>query len=210
MEFKLSTVNEIPIVYTDNFHSDEEINLMYAEAEKIRKLGLLNKGGSGGAHKTYKNDKGEEVKEPLAQNQTIFMDRLYHDPRVSDLLSITAKVQDKKLIDYLISLHPYFVTLLQNRRYSSLLSYYDKEQQYKAHMDSAFVTILHWFYKEPKAFTGGEFLIEDKLKIDCVRGRTVWMPSWALHAVLPVVMPKDKQGLGLGRYTLTQFVTQGE
>ena len=72
--------------------------------------------------------------------------------------------------------------------------------------DMKFQQGITWLYKEPKTFEGGEFVIEDELKIDCVRGRTLFMPGYSLHKVVPVSMPKDKKGKGLGRYTITKFV----
>jgi len=208
MEFRLDVVNNIPVVYTDEFYSEEEVQAMYDEAEKVRLLGLLGD-DTGGAQITYKDSKTGKVEtvEELSKNQSVWYSKIYSgDNRISDTLNITSKIYDKNLIAYLQSLNPYFVTMNYHKGTSILLSYYDESEHYKPHRDSCFVTVLTWLYKEPKTFEGGEFIIEDELKIDCVRGRTVFMPGYALHEVKPVVMPKDKQGKGLGRYTVSIFV----
>tara|TARA_X000001036_G_scaffold118600_1_gene112107 strand:+ start:257 stop:889 length:633 start_codon:yes stop_codon:yes gene_type:complete len=208
MEFSFKTINSIPVLYTDEFYNEEELDAMFYEAEKIRQLDLLTSDSTSGATIQVKNkDTGEIKTEGLSNNQSVWFDKIYAgEKRLSDTLRIVSKIYDGKLIDYLASLHPYFITMRQNKRTGTLLSYYDESEHYKNHRDSSFVTVLTWLYKEPKAFKGGEFVIENDLKIECVRGRVVFMPSYALHSVVPVVMPKDKIGKGLGRYTVTQFV----
>ena len=209
MDFKLEVVKGIPVVYSDEFYDEEEIQMMYNEAEKIRRLGLFNTESTGGAKVEVIDEATGKPKviEELSNNQTAWLNKMYSgEPRLSDILNITSKVFDEKLIEYLTGINPFFKTMKFNRNTGTLLTYYDESEYYKNHVDIFFVTVLTWIYKEPKVFEGGEFVIEDELTIDCVRGRIVFMPSYALHKVLPVTMPKDKQGKGLGRYSISQFI----
>ena len=208
MEFRYEVVNGTPIAYSDEFYTEDEIKLMYNEAERNRLLGLLND-ETGGARIEYKDPKTGKVEktEELSKNQSVWYSKIYSgDHRISDTLNITSKVFNQSLMDYLKSLNPYFITMNYNKNTSVLLSYYDEAEHYKPHRDSCYVTVLTWLYQEPKAFEGGEFIIENELTIDCVRGRTVFMPGYALHEVSPVIMPEDKQGQGLGRYTISMFI----
>ena len=208
MEFKVESVKGIPIVYCDDFYSKEEVDVLCHDVERIRVLGVLDSSGEHGAKNIIENKKtGEKEEVELAKNQTAWVNNLYSgEPRLSDILNITSKVHDPKIIEYLAGIHHQFISMKMCAGTGTLLSYYDESEHYENHRDSCFVTALTWLYKEPRAFEGGEFVIEDELKIDCVRGRTLFMPGYSLHKVVPVSMPKDKQGKGLGRYTLTKFI----
>lgn len=210
MDFKVESVKNMPIVYCDNFYSEEELQGLYDEVEKIRLLGLLDSEDKSSATETITDKKtGKKEKVKLAKNQVAWLNHLYQgEPRLSDVLKITDKIHDPKIVEYLAGIHYHFISMKMCSGTGTLLSYYDESEHYRNHRDVAFVTVLTWLYKEPKAFEGGEFVIEDKLKIDCVRGRTLFMPGYALHKVVPVSMPKDKQGKGLGRYTITKFIKE--
>ena len=208
MKLECKEVNKSTVVWSDNFFTQNELEEMYLEARYLNNLELLSPTDTGGATITVKdNTTGEEKKEQLKKNKAIFLEKLYAtEPKLSSTLQICNKrLQDDKFIDYMADIHPYFITL-KNMKWSILLSYYDNADRYKGHRDSAFVTVLTWFYEEPKAFTGGDFIIENDFKIECKRGRTVFMPSYLLHEVTPIIMPEDKQEKGLGRYTLSHFI----
>ena len=208
MEFNIKYVNKSPVVWSDNFFTKEEINIIQAECSRIRKLGLLNKDNTASANKEIKNAKTGEVKtKELKKNTAIFLEHLYQgDHRLSDTLTICHnKVSDSSFIDYISGIHPYFITL-QNKKYAALLSYYDNADKYEGHRDQAYVTVLTWFYEDPKQFKGGDFIIENDFKIECKRGRTVFMPSYLLHEVTPISMLKKNINKGLGRYTISQFI----
>lgn len=88
---------------------------------------------------------------------------------------------------------------------STMVSYYDHEQEYKSHKDSTQFTFLVWLYKEPKKFKGGDFcLTEANKRIKCIPNRMVMFPSYLGHKVYPVRMDSDAK-FGDGRYCVTHF-----
>ena len=202
IDFNVEIINQAPVIWSDNFFSPKEIKIMQDESNKLRLLGLVND-NTGSA----KNEKGEE----LSKNNSVFLEKLYaSELRLSDTINITReRLFDKNLFDYLVSIHHSFYSISGLKIESgmlSLLSYYDNSQYYKAHRDSCFITVLTWFYENPKAFEGGDFIIENDFKIECKHGRTVFMPGYFLHEVTPVKMPEDKKAKGLGRYSITNFM----
>ena len=204
MEFDVEIVNQTPVVWSDNFFCAEEIDAMKKESYKLRNLGLVD---------DDTNSATQDGK-TLSKNNSVFLEKLYaSELRLSDTINITrTRLFDQKFQEYLVSIHPYFITLGSLRiqdGVGTLLSYYDNSQYYKPHRDNAFVTVLTWFYEEPKAFKGGDFIIENTLEIECKHGRTVFMPSYLLHEVTPIKMPKNKKGKGLGRYSISNFMQQG-
>ena len=91
-----------------------------------------------------------------------------------------------------------------DRNYNS--NYYDDAQEYKPHHDDPQFTILIWFYKEPKKFTGGDFIFtQPNVNVKCKHNRMVLFPSYYLHQVTPVLMDKEYRNKGLGRFTITHF-----
>tara|TARA_B100000035_G_scaffold309030_1_gene314653 strand:- start:167 stop:787 length:621 start_codon:yes stop_codon:yes gene_type:complete len=199
MKYEYAEVNKSPVVWADNFYSAEEIQEMFFEARYINSLGILSEEDeSGGARENGKL---------LKKNKAVFLEKIYaSEPRLSGMIRmVNKKLSDKNFIDRMTDMHPYFNNL-KNADGSILLNYYDKSDKYEAHRDTCYITILTWFYEQPKAFEGGDFIIENDYKIDCKIGRTVFMPSYLLHEVTPVTMPETEQGKGLGRYSLTLFI----
>jgi len=195
---ELHTVNQAPVVIADNLFTYREYKAMFDEFKRIKERGLLQTGNETlGAI----NEEGEMKK----KNSSVFIDSLYGNRDLSDILVNNRKVFNHSVISGLINLHPFFNYIPLCNTDCTLLSYYDNGNRYEQHRDAFVITILTWFYEEPKKFDGGDFIIENDFTIECKANRTVFMPSYMLHAVTPV--KPEKTNKGLGRYTMTQFAT---
>lgn len=198
---KLHIANNGPVVIADDLFTYREYKLMFDEFKFIKDRGLLMSGNeTGGA---VNLDDGTMLK----QNSSVFLDQLYNERSLSDMLSVNRKVFSSSVVSELIKLHSLFNYIPLSTQDATLLSYYDSDNKYEGHRDEATITILTWFYEEPRKFEGGDFIVEDEFKIECRANRTVFMPSYMLHAVTPV--RPEKPNKGLGRYTMTQFVQLG-
>ena len=174
---------------------------MFEEFKRIKDRGLLMSGNeTGGAL----NPEDGSMKK---KNSSVFLDTLYRERSLSDILTINRKVFSPYIVGQLIKLHSLFNYIPLSGSDMTLLSYYDRDNKYEEHRDISVITILTWFYEEPKKFEGGEFIVENDLTIECKANRTVFMPSYMLHAVTPVV--PEKPNRGMGRYTMSQFVNIG-
>ena len=69
---------------------------------------------------------------------------------------------------------------------------------YHGHRDSAVMSAVSLFYKEPKPYKGGELVFpEHRYTPNIVNNSIMIFPSFELHAVNPVQGP--------GRFSLNQF-----
>tara|TARA_B100001094_G_scaffold318606_1_gene362399 strand:- start:743 stop:1393 length:651 start_codon:yes stop_codon:yes gene_type:complete len=92
-----------------------------------------------------------------------------------------------------------------SNRDSTLISYYHAGDYYKSHHDAFQFTILIWFTKEPKCYSGGEFYFTDaKIHVPNSHNKLLIFPSYLNHAVTPIEF-KTPKPLGYGRYTITHF-----
>jgi len=88
---------------------------------------------------------------------------------------------------------------------TTIISYYENNDYYKAHYDKFQWTSLIWFYREPKKFKGGNLkFTEPNYEIKVKHNRLLMFPCYYLHEVLPIKTKKFEQ-MGNGRYTITHF-----
>ena len=93
--------------------------------------------------------------------------------------------------------------------YSALLSYYQDGDYYESHFDKSAMTILSYFFEEPKQFSGGNIVFSDfNLELNLENNMVVIFPSCYQHEVKKIKMEGtsfDKRG----RYCVSQFLTFG-
>ena len=88
---------------------------------------------------------------------------------------------------------------------TSFLSYYEDGDYFKPHKDNCKITILNWMYKEPKRFTGGEFVFTDYNKtIEIESNKAIIFPGTIEHAVNTTGL--DEKYKGMGRWCITHFL----
>jgi len=200
MDFQYETINGAPVAWSDNFITKEEVDSIYYECNKLRKLNLFTIETSGAKDKNGVLQK---------RNKGVFLEDVYTYYSVSETLKIYFdKIHQQIFHKKMEKIHPYFCTLSSTGLSSTLVSYYENSDYYKGHRDLSFITILLWVYEEPKVFSGGDLIIENELTIKCKKGRILFMPGWLNHEVTPINMSKEDQGKGLGRYSVSQFIIE--
>ena len=193
--------NGTPYCIINNFYTEEELSEIIKEVDFLqsRKSIWLDPKDSGSAI-------DKESNTFLKSNKCIWMNHLYKTESVSSILSYNVKLYTSGAAATLAENHPWFKYLIYNSEFTTLLSYYETDQYYKAHRDQAVLTTLTWIYKEPKEYSGGDLILENDTTINCTNNTMLVMPSTVLHEVTPVELPEGKKGQGLGRYTITTFV----
>jgi len=146
---------------------------------------------------------------PLKKNRCIWLDTLYKERDYSNILRVNRKLLCDRAKT--IKQHPsWFFKSFDCDKDTTLVSYYENSDYYEKHSDSASATVLTWFYKEPKKFSGGDIHLhyEDlDIKVECVNNRTLIFPSAIKHSVDKIEMSEEDCGKKYGRICITQFLT---
>lgn len=194
----------IPYIIVRNYFSEEELDLIWQEFDFLTYQDKL-------ADPYQTNAAKDQFGNVKKQNRGLFLDEIYTNRSYSNILKITRKLWNPDFLKEIESKNFIFRYLRNSNMDSTLLSYYEDSDYYLPHHDTAVITAVTNFYKEPKAFTGGDLFIENEsFKIPLENNRLILFPSIALHSVTPVVFdPETPRFKGLGRYTLSQFAAIG-
>ena len=99
-----------------------------------------------------------------------------------------------------------YIEFINLNKIDILLSYYENNNYYKSHKDSAVLTFITWFFREPKKFEGGNLKFTDyNESIEVKHNRCVIFPSFYNHEVERITMDINDLNKCLGRYTITNF-----
>lgn len=152
-------------------------------------------------------DLNTDIPTPLKQNRGVFLDPLMADNTIRHIPPIVSKLfWAKGITDILVDINP-ALSIFANLNHSrTLLSYYSNSDHYKSHTDSAVFTILTWLHREPKAWTGGELILNNwDITIEPKHNRSLIIPSSFSHEVTPVKMIPGSDATTMGRYCISQF-----
>jgi len=188
------------LVIIKDFYNESELTLIWKELEFLTpKLSPPSQTGSAVTPN----------KTPLKNNKGMFLDYTYNDRNTSDILSIIKRIFEYLPVDDMKRYSSFYSILESNcpSICSTLLSYYENGDDYKIHKDVSVVTIMTYFFKEPKFFSGGDLILSDfDVTIEPENNMIVIIPGLYNHEVSEVVMEEEHSGKNLGRYCLTQFI----
>jgi len=180
-----------PVVIIDDFYNNEELELIMHELNFLTPEKLLPPELTGAAS----DDDGRLKKE----NQGRFLDDLYTDRDVSNILRLNRKAFSPHIVNFLVGVHDLYLGYKYATKDNTLVSHYNDKNYYEPHRDQSLFTTLSWFYNQPKPFTGGDLILTDYDKtIECKFNRMVFMYGSLKHEVTKVK--------GNGRYCISNFV----
>jgi len=189
----------IPYLIIDECFSSDELNKIYQELEFIQPK-LLGPERTGSAR--------SEENEFKKNNTGVFLDELFRIREFSNILTFNRKFFTPEVFDNLLKCHPAYALIFNCNHDSTLMSYYEDSGHYKKHKDSTVITINSWFFKEPKNFSGGEFIFSDyNISIPVKNNSSVIFFSCYYHEVTPVRII-DKSVPCSGRFSSSMFVSQ--
>lgn len=191
------------LVIVEDFYSELELKIIWSELETLTNQKHFLPPEKTGASTLPDGSYGKN-------NAGIFLDEHYYEDRSkSGILNL-----NRKIWSYLNSRmekldnDPILRYTLSANEDSTLISYYTNGHYYTPHIDKSSYTILTYFFKEPKKFSGGNFkLLDFDMEIEVKNNMVIFMPSTFSHEVTPVVMEKD-EGCS-GRYCMSQFLFIG-
>ena len=189
-----------PYMIIDNYYDEEELRLIWEELNFLsypHKLRRATEDGGGA--------RDENTHELLKHNFYRYLDGIYTDRSLSNILTVNRKLFDDDC--KILRQHPhwFFQNVVFNNDYTQV-GYYEDNDEYGQHWDWATTTSLTWLYREPKRFIGGDlFLGYEKIKVECINNRTLIFPSMIRHSVNKIQMQSEHQNKRLGRYVISQF-----
>lgn len=193
--------NKTPFVLVQNVFDEDELDSIYKELDFLqsREALWLEPKDSGAAL--------DSENTPLKKNKGVWINSIYANTEASAILTNNMKLYNSGVAQQIAMEHSWFEYFLYNAEFTTLLSYYEDSDHYKPHRDHAVLTTLTWVYKEPKAFSGGDLVLNDEATVACSNNVTLIIPSTCMHEVTPILMEDSWKNQGLGRYTITTFIS---
>jgi hypothetical protein len=184
-----------PFLKIENLYDKDELKLIWQELDFLTTK-LENPENTGAA----KDNEGKSLK----NNSGLLLDDVYQKRNISNILSINTKLFLPEIINAFSDLSFGYQNIKKTNYDRTLISYYENGGYYKSHEDIAMYTAITWFFKEPKAFVGGDFYFTDyNLKIEIKNNITVLFPSFVKHSVDEVILENNNL-IGCGRYSMVQ------
>lgn len=189
-----------PVLLIKDFFNEEEKSNIVQELEFICKEHKLQTpdvtGSATNNNKILKNNVG------------LFLDNVYNERLVSNILTVTRKYFNAHTTTEVEKADPLFKYLARSDFDSTLVSYYENNDYYEAHEDEAILTIITYYWKEPKRFTGGSLTFTDhEYTVDVQPWDVVIFPSFVKHQVKSVnLLPEVEKNKLNGRVAISTFV----
>jgi Rps23 Pro-64 3,4-dihydroxylase Tpa1-like proline 4-hydroxylase len=194
----IKNIKPFPYLIIENMYSDDELKLIWQELEFLSYRNKLKPPEKSGSAKIG----GEYLK----NNSGLYLDDLYSDRSISNILSINPKLYSSNIIEAFSDICFGYGNISHTNYDTTLISYYENGGYYKPHTDIAIYTSVTWFYKEPKCFSGGDFNFNQyDVKVKIKNNTTMIFPSFVEHSVDEIVMDTKEENFGKGRYCMTQF-----
>lgn len=180
----------------------EQLKNVWTEIEFLhpRMIRVGENGFDGG---TAKDEDGNYLK----QNRVIGIQDVYnYQHNISYILQYLVELYNREdLTDSIMSDLGYYYRLYRKARtYYFKLQYYETNDGYRTHEDETVFTSSLFLFKDPKNFTGGDFVFDEyDYVIPCELNKMIIFPSVLKHSVTPVIMLDDRPMTG--RYSITVF-----
>jgi hypothetical protein len=195
----------IDAVVVDNFFNEDQLQEIHTELTWLTKPSvMLSKEQTMAA---------ADENGILTSKRGVFLENVFKDWRHSALISHSMKQTGcEEFRNSLLSFNTLFKSVFDCNSRSHLLSYYEQSDYYKPHTDGFFFTILTYFNKEPKQFSGGEINLysvntEKKATIEPMNNRAVVIASCTVHEVTEIKSEYNNELSGFGRYCNSIFLT---
>ena len=192
-----------PHAIIDDFYNEEELELLWKEINYLTSPDRMVKSG-----KDLGTAESKLSATPLSNGYGIFLNELYKEESYSDILTITDKIFNPNLLNEISNLDYLYNDVKSLNKSSTKLRYYNDTEEYFSHVDTCRYTMISYFYKEPKCFTGGDLHFKDfDYTIEIKPNRVVFFKSCLYHASTKLVTTKEDTAFsGKGKYSITKFL----
>ena len=187
-----------PHVIIEDFYNEHELSLIFRELDFLTSPDKLQKSGN-----EFTTPKDPVTGLYLSNNYNLSLDLAFPKKNISDILVITDKIFNPELLKTIASIHPLMGHLFIINKSFTNLRYYENNEYYKAHRDRSKFTSINYFFKEPKAFNGGDLCFDEFNYIIPIKNNMmVFFGGGVLHSSTEITMNNDFKFSGLGKYAL--------
>jgi len=192
-----------PHAIIEDFYNEEELKLIWKELDYLTSPNKMILSGDNLG--SSKDNISQIVK---SNNYGIILDTFFSQKAYSDLLVITDKIFNQSLLNQIASLHPLMGHVGHHNDSTTKLKYYEDTQEYKSHTDTPRFTMLNYFFKEPKQFTGGNLHFKDfDYTIEIKNNMVVFFCGAINHASTKLISNNFYEKFsGYGKYCITKFL----
>ena len=186
-----------PHLVIEDFYSEDELKLIWKELDFLTSPNKLMPANLNGSSET--------------NHLSVILDQVYANRSISDILTVNRKSLSKEIKDAFVELNPMLAHINSVNTDLTKIKYYENYNGYKKHQDNSRFTALTYFYKEPKAFEGGDLYFNDlDYTIKLKNNMFVLFIGALWHESLPVSLKQEGHITGNGKYTMTQFLNIDE
>tara|TARA_S200000501_G_C20606510_1_gene648299 strand:- start:138 stop:761 length:624 start_codon:yes stop_codon:yes gene_type:complete len=190
-----------PILISDNWYSNEEEKNVWLELDFIHSL---NEYENSEENSAYDKDKISKSKAKRLYYELVFREKKY-----SHICKMLYKIKDSSLHDIVEKSMPIGKIFKHTDWDNTFLNYYENNDNYKSHYDYSLFTMLIFFHKKPKLFSGGDLYFEESnTTVEFKHNRMVLFPGHYLHQANKVSMNSEYQNKMNGRFTITHFISK--
>lgn len=186
-------IHPLEYLVVENMYTEEELRLIQREIHF-----LLPKLKPPTIHTSAINERNEVIK----QNKALFLDSVYADRSISDILTVNRKTFCDEILDAMKSLHPAFYAVQECNGDTTLLNYYGESNHYKPHRDTSQFTFLTFFIPDNKEYTGGDLILEGQI-IQQKNNMMIGFIGAYEHEVTPIKLNSEDS---VGRVSMSQFL----
>ena len=201
MNLKINKDNLLfPFIIVDDWYSQEEEKFVWNELIYFHNINEFEKAEENCA---ADNDITK------AKNSRLYYDLIFKDKKYSYINKMLYKVRNKDFHKVIEDVMPIGKILKHTDFDNTLVNYYEHGDEYKSHYDYSMFTMLIFFYKQPKKFSGGDLYFEENnVTVECKHNRMVLFPGYYLHQVKKVLMNNNDFNIMNGRFSITHFISK--
>tara|TARA_Y100000389_G_scaffold197822_1_gene233165 strand:- start:2554 stop:3171 length:618 start_codon:yes stop_codon:yes gene_type:complete len=202
MKIELLNKNTLfPILISDNWYSKEEEKNVWREINYLHSLNEYEKSEESSAC--------DENNKSKSKGNRLYYDLIFREKKYSHICKMLYKIQDKSFHNLIEKSMPIGKIFKDTDWDNTLLNYYEDSDNYKSHYDYSLFTMLIFFNKEPKLFSGGDlYFKESDTTIEFKHNRMILFPGHYLHQANKVSMNSKYQDKMNGRFTITHFISK--
>jgi len=201
----------IDAVVIDNFYTEDQLKEIMLELQWLTKPSvMLSQGESLGSSVNV------ETGEVFTSKRGVFLEEVFKNWKHSALIKYAMdNFLKEEVRNKLYEFSTFYKILYHCDSRTHLVSYYENSDYYKPHTDQTTFTVLNWFSKEPKQFTGGNLKVyscnSDKIaEIEFKHNRVVIVTGSTYHEVTKIESQLTNTLSTNGRYCNSIFLNMAE